>query len=65
MTIEETKHESDQKQGGEAAVELLPNESYTTANVSFLAHEQKLTTAALKDHTSVTTCHCLLSTSAA
>ncbi len=36
-TTNEIKREPEQKQGGEAAVELLPNKSHATAYVSLLA----------------------------
>ncbi len=39
------------KQGGEAAAELLPDKSHATANVSLLAHLQKLSTATLSERT--------------
>ncbi len=35
------------KQGGKGAAELLSNKSHAAANVSLLAHEQNLPTAAL------------------
>ncbi len=41
------KHEPEQKQGGEAVAQSLPNECHATANVSLLARQQKLPTAAL------------------
>ncbi len=43
----EIKHKPEHKQGGEAAAELLPNESHATANISLLVHKQKLPTATL------------------
>ncbi len=46
-TTNEIKHEPEKKRGEEAAAELLPNESNATANVSLLAHSQRLSTAAL------------------
>ncbi len=35
-TTNEIKREPDQKQGGEAAADLLPNESHATASISVL-----------------------------
>ncbi len=40
----------EQKQGREAAAEMLPNESHATAVVSLLAGQQKLPPAALSNN---------------
>ncbi len=49
-TTNEIKRDTEHKQEGEDAAQLLPNESHATANVSLLAHCQKLPTAALNSY---------------
>ncbi len=45
-----SRAEMEQKQGREAAAEMLPSESHATAVVSLLAGQQKLPTAAFSNN---------------